>query len=135
MKHIHGTELFESLLGNNRIYLCGNLKKPQDLQWIHDDNIEVGISYYQEFTADLPHQHSIVSEYNFVVSGSCKVLVVSEQKEYIFEEGSLFIIPPQTKYASKHRSNTKILFFKVPGGNDKELIEVSPSIQEWLSKW
>ena len=135
MNYIYGRHIHETLKSTYRVYLCGNLKRPQELQWIQDEKIEVGISHYPKYTADHPHFHAAVTEYNYVVDGCSKVLLIDENKEFLFEAGSLFVIPPMTSYASKHLDGTKILFFKVPGQNDKQTIDVNGKLKIWLSAW
>jgi mannose-6-phosphate isomerase-like protein (cupin superfamily) len=135
MEIIHGTDLDRALESIYRVYLCGDLKKPQDLKWIHDENIEMGISSYQKFTADQPHYHLHATEYNFILEGKSRFLLVDENKEVELEKHSLFVLPPMTKYASKHTAGTKILFFKAPGGNDKTLFAIDNALKKWLSSW
>lgn len=135
MDFIRGNEVKEALKSTYRVYLCGNLQKPQQLKWISDNKNEIGTSYYKEFTADQPHFHTTATEYNYVLSGYSKVLLIDEDKEYIFDEGSLFVISPMTKYASKHSENTKILFLKTPVGNDKQLVDVNEQLEKWLRSW
>lgn len=135
MVFIGGREIQKALTDSYRVYLCGDLKKPQDLQWIHDDRNELGISYYKQFTADQPHYHTTATEYNYVISGKSKIYLIDERKELLLETGSVFVLPPMTKYASKHFDNTTIIFFKSPGGNDKQLIDVDGKLKDWLSAW
>lgn len=135
MDCIQGKEIATALDKTYRVYLCGNLEKPQSLRWIHDEKNEVGVSFYQKYTADQPHFHTMATEYNYIVSGSTKLFLIDENKEFTYEAGSIFVLPPMTKYASKHLAGTKVLFFKSPGGNDKNLVEVTPELQKWLDSW
>lgn len=135
MQFINGDTIRDALDNKYRVYLCGDLKQPQEMPWIHDENNEIGMSRYVEFTADKPHYHAVCTEYNVVLSGCSKVFLVDEGAEYTFEAGSIFVFPPMTKYASKHAPGTTVLFFKSPGGNDKNLIDVSPELQTWLETW
>lgn len=135
MNYIDGNEIKNALETTYRVYLCGDLKKPQELQWIHDDKNEIGISKYTCFTADQPHYHTWATEYNFIVSGATKIFLIDDKQEYLFKEGSIFVIPPMTKYASKHLDKTKILFFKSPGGNDKKIVDIDDFLKKWLSSW
>ena len=135
MEYIMGRELIEAFQSDYRVYLCGNLSKPQDMKWIPDSHLEIGTSYYREFTADKPHLHTTATEYNYVVSGMTKVFLIEEGQEFVFETGSLFVIPPHTKYASKHIGGTQILFIKNPGGNDKKLVDVDGALVDWLKLW
>lgn len=136
MNFIRGVDLKRALQLTYRVYLCGNLEKPQEcLKWIPDNKLEIGTSFYGKFTGDHPHFHSVATEYNYVMCGTSKVLMIDEGKEYTFGEDTLFVIPPHTRYASKHMGGTKILFVKNPGGNDKNLISVDESLKQWLETW
>jgi mannose-6-phosphate isomerase-like protein (cupin superfamily) len=135
MEYIAGSELNKALQSDYRVYLCGNLCKPQNMKWIPDGELEIGISFYKEFTADKPHFHAANTEYNYVINGMTKLLLIDYGEEFIFEEGSLFIIPPHTKYASKHIGGTRIIFVKNPGGNDKKLVDINKALTEWLKSW
>ncbi len=136
MEYIRGIDLNQALRSSYRVYLCGDLQKPQDcLSWISDTMLEIGTSLYKEFTADHPHFHAQATEYNYVLHGVSKVLLIDEGTEYIFDENTLFVIPPHTRYASKHMAGTRILFIKYPGGNDKNLITVDGSLKQWLETW
>lgn len=135
MDFIRGKYLQQKLDEKYRIYLCGNLKRPQAEKCIFDEKNEVGISYYQQFTADSPHFHTLATEYNYIVSGSSKILLLDEHKEITLEIGSLFVFPPMTKYVTKHQAGTKIVFFKSPGGNDKQLIDMTEGISVWCRFW
>lgn len=135
MDLIYGSDIQEALETAYRVYLCGDLRLPQNLQWIYDEKNELGMSYYKAFTADEPHYHTTATEYNYVIKGASKVLLIDEGQEYLLEAGSLFVLPPMTKYASKHLEDTKIFFFKSPGGNDKQTISIDNTLENWLSSW
>lgn len=135
MDYIQGTYLQEKLSEKYRIYLCGSLEKPQAEKCILDKENEAGISFYQQFTVDLPHFHTTATEYNYIVSGSSKILLLDEHKEITLEAGSFFVFPPMTKYVAKHQAGTKILFFKSPGGNDKQLIDMTKELNVWCQSW
>ena len=50
---IHGQTLSDALENKYRLYLCGDKSMVQpELEYVPDDNIEIGISQYTEFTAD-----------------------------------------------------------------------------------
>lgn len=135
MDWICGKEIEEALSSDYRVYLCGDLKQPQLLPHLYDEVNEVGLSHYRQFTADQPHYHELATEYNYILSGCSKFFLIDEGKEFILEAGSLMRLPPKTKYASKHAENTKVLFFKSPGGNDKQLVNVDERLKSWLSFW
>ena len=105
------------------------------MQWIHDEANEIGVSHYKQFTADRPHYHTSATEYNYIISGSSKFFLIDVGKQILLEAGSLLRLPPMTKYASKHLENTKILFFKSPGGNDKQLLDTDERLNAWLRSW
>lgn len=135
MEFIYGSDIQKALESLYRVYLCGDLKLPQELQWIHDEKNELGISYYEKFAADKPHYHINATEYNYIISGKTKIFLIEERRELLLEAGSFFVIPPMTKYAAKHMENTKILFFKSPCGNDKQLIDINDTLKTWLNVW
>ena len=79
MKYISASDLEAFLKTNDRVYLCGNLEKKQEMDWISTDGVEIGI---------------------------------------------------------KHQKDTKIMFIKVPGGNDKIVIgDIGEQLTNWLSRW
>ena len=133
---IAGEQISKALMETFRVYLCGNLILPQpELRWIHDEHIEVGISRYASFVADTPHLHKCATEYNYILTGMSKILFVEDDEERTVEQGSLFVVPPNTKYATKHLANIQILFWKVPGGNDKHLIDITSQLKDWIETW
>lgn len=137
ISYILGADVADALNIGERIYLCGDLKRSQPLEWVKDNRLEIGMSHYKGdgFQADTPHYHAANTEYNIILSGTSKFYLIDEKKEYEFEESSLVVIPPGTKYASKHKSGTKVLFVKVPSGDDKIMIDIEPFIKDWLNRW
>ena len=135
MKTIKGEDINRVLRDFKRIYMCGHLNKVNDFDHIENDGLEIGISRYQTFTADAPHVHSFNDEYNIVLKGEMKVYLFNEQKEYHLHDGDLFLIEPNMPYISKSVAGTEVLFIKSPGGNDKQLIPVTPQIQHWMNAW
>lgn len=131
-----GEVLKETLKKNYRIYLCGNLSVPQEaLDCIYDDKLEIGTSFYEFYTADVPHYHKNATEYNFVVYGTVKLYLFDTKETFEFTEGSLYVLPPNTKYATKNAPNTQVLFMKCPGGNDKMLYDCDEHLRKWLISW
>lgn len=133
---IYGADLDQALSKQYRQYLTGHLQRPQvHLQHIEDD-IEIGISHYREFTADTPHMHPIATEHSYILQGSIKVLLLEgEPREYRFDAGDFFVLRPGIGYATKNAPDTKILFIKAPGINDKTEIPVTDELSRWLSSW
>lgn len=133
IEYIRGEEIKEALQLEYRQYLVGKLMREQKhLKHIKSD-IEIGISFYSEFTANVPHKHPIATEYVFVLKGKVKVLMLDgtdiEQK---FQEGDFFVIKRDCAYASKNAPNTEVLFIKAPGGNDKTYICIDQKTRDWL---
>lgn len=136
IQHIHGSEIHNALSKIYRVYLCGDKHMIQpELTYLPDDQLEIGISEYSAFTADKPHLHTRDVEYNYVICGCTKVLNLETMEETEYEAGSLFIVSPNTPYASKHLGNTRIFFVKCPKGNDKVLADYTQDVENWLSAW
>lgn len=126
-------EAIESVLGNNmRQYLVGDLKKPQELEYIFDNKIEVGISLYKEFTSDAPHVHEFVTEYQMILQGYSEIKDLRTGHITTLHKGDFFVVEKGTPYAQKSAADTKIIFFKHPGMNDKQLVDVDEATRKWL---
>lgn len=125
-----------ALKQNYRQYLCGILERPQVLDEIRDESIEVGISMYDTFCADAPHAHKKSTEYVYVLEGESKLLYLDSLDECTLRKGDFARILPNTYYASKHAPATKILFIKSTCGNDKMVDTTSSELTtQWCSKW
>lgn len=129
-------ELDSALKKKYRLYLAGRLTLPQDELECIDDDIEIGISEYKEFTADAPHLHPIATEHGYVLRGCIRVMLLNGSRdEFEFGEGDFFVLKPGCAYATKNRENTRVLFIKSPGGNDKVTLAADEETQRWLSSW
>jgi mannose-6-phosphate isomerase-like protein (cupin superfamily) len=135
MKTIKGENIRSALTKQIRIYLCGNLSKPEDVEFVPTDGLEIGISHYDTFTAEKAHLHQWNHEYNFVKSGTAKVYLLDEQKEYELHQDDMYVIEPNMPYIIKAQPGTEIIFVKSPGGNDKQLLPHSDAIQHWSEDW
>jgi mannose-6-phosphate isomerase-like protein (cupin superfamily) len=136
INYFMGDELNALLKRQYRIYMCGDLERPQEIaECIRDEKLEIGTSLYESFTADTPHYHARATEYNFVVRGCVRVFLYDTKERLEFKEGSLFVLPPGTKYASKSAPGTQVLFIKCPGGNDKTLYDYDDGLRDWLKEW
>lgn len=121
-KVICDKEIKSALNRNYRQYLVGDLKKTQPLlEHIYDKKLEIGMTYYKEFTVDQPHSHTYATEYIYVMNGEYKLCIkMSSGVEYKhLKKGDLCVIPKLTQYASKAYPKTRILFIKSPSINDK----------------
>ncbi|KAB7665278.1 cupin [Bacillus sp. B1-b2] len=132
IKKISKETLDNVLKNNERQYLVGNLKSPQMLPHIHDNNVEVGISHYKDFTADKPHIHKEVTEYQMILQGRSEIKNLLTEEVIKLHEGDFYIVNKETPYAQKSAANTKIIFFKYPSLNDKQVIEIDAATEFWL---
>lgn len=136
MQIIRKEQLEFALSKNYRQYLTGHLKTPQpDLSHI-DDDIEVGMSLYESYTADKPHIHPVCTEHGYVLEGAVRILLLDGSNEtYEVSKGDFFVIKPGIPYVSKNLPGTHILFVKSPAMNDKTLIDVDENTSKWMASW
>ena len=118
-----------------RQYLTGHLKNPQPELAHIDDDIEVGISDYEEFTADTPHVHPVCTEHAYVLQGELKMRLLETGEEIHLRQGDFLVLRPGTPYATKNAPHTKILFIKHPATNDKTVVTVDEATKHWLQAW
>lgn len=136
LEYIRKEELDKALKHEYRQYLAGKLMREQKYLRHIDDDIEIGVSYYEEFTADKPHMHPVATEHGYILQGSMRMRILDgSNNEFQFLAGDFFVLRPGVAYATKNAADTKILFIKSPGINDKTVIELNDEIQEWLSSW
>ena len=135
MEVIRKNDLDLALGQEYRQYLAGHLSRPQPLLKHIEDDIEVGMSLYTEFTADKPHFHPECTEHGYVLSGAVRVKILDTAEEEEFREGDFFLIRPNVRYASKNAPGTRVLFIKAPGKNDKMEIVPDEMTKAWLSAW
>lgn len=133
IESINNKDIESSLTDNTRQYFAGHLSKPQNLEYIDDEQIEIGITSYSDFTCEKPHYHTQATEYQYMISGMTEYLDVETNAEYKFQKGDFYKIPTGLKYAQKSKPGTNILFIKTPPGNDKQDLEISKKVAEWLS--
>ena len=125
-------ESIENVLSRvSRQYLAGNLKRPQELEFVRDENVEIGITDYKEYTTEPVHFHTEGVEYQYVISGWTKYMDADTGIEYEFKKGDFYCIETNTTYAQKSKKGTRILFIKVPSINDKHVVETSDFIKNW----
>lgn len=135
MRTITGKDIRDALAKQKRVYLCGRLSKPEAINHILTEGLEIGVSHYETFTAEKAHVHLWNNEYNFVRSGSVKVYVFDEQKEYEFHQDDMYVIEPGMGYITKALPDTEVVFVKSPGGNDKQLLSQTDAIRRWGENW
>jgi uncharacterized cupin superfamily protein len=129
---IKNEQITKALEDTTRQYLVGKLSRPQALEYIEDDKLEIGITSYDEFSAELPHYHTQAYEYQYIISGMTEYMDVETGEQYIFNKGDFYVTAPGIKYAQRSQPGTVILFIKIPPGNDKKNVEVRDEIREWL---
>lgn len=136
MEFFRREQLESALSKEYRQYLTGHLGRPQPfLQHIEDDT-EIGMSYYTEFTADKPHVHPICTEHTYILEGALRMrLLDGNGQEFEFRKGDFFVLPPGTPYVTKNAAGTRVLFVKTPGTNDKALVEPDSETLRWMSAW
>lgn len=135
MKILRNEEIEKGISATGRVYLCGNLAKPNGIEHFPTNGYEIGISCYQKYTCEKAHYHSANTEYNYVLEGCIKILLLNEEKEYQFKKGDMFIINVGEPYIGKSMAGTKIIFSKDPGGNDKVLFPMDDAVTRWGKSW
>jgi quercetin dioxygenase-like cupin family protein len=131
---IGATDIEQALSGVTRQYLVGKLSRPQALRHIPHDVVEIGVTRYgPQGGTEAPHTHRQAFEYQYVLEGNTVYLDVTARKEHVFHKGDFYAIEPGVVYAQKSAPHTKILFIKVPPGNDKVPVEATPDIEAWLN--
>ena len=131
---IDSSEIENALEGVSRQYLAGDLKKPQKLEFITDKHLEIGITDYDQYTAEVVHYHTEAVEYQYMLSGWTKYMDTETGVEYEFKKGDFYCIERNTTYAQKSKKGTRILFIKVPSINDKHVVETSDLIKAWYEE-
>ena len=127
-------DIRKSLENTTRQYFAGNLSKPQEIEFIRDERLEIGISSYPKHISEPTHVHSIATEYQYMLSGWTEYMDVETGEIYEFRKGDFYAILPGTAYAQRVKAGTNILFIKTPSINDKKLVEISKEQEQWLSE-
>lgn len=126
-------DIFDATNKSYRQYFTGNLSRPQLLRHLHSENIEIGISVYQNFTADTPHMHTTTADMIYVLSGEYHILLIEKWENIIMHSGDFISIPLNTPYASKAKAGTSVLFIKSCKGNDKVPVSINENLYQWLN--
>lgn len=124
-----------SLAGSTRQYLAGDLKLPQQLDFLFDADIEAGISSYPAYRWEAPHYHTITSEYCYILSGETRYIDLAHGTEYRFGPGDFYILRRNTPYVQKCQPGCRLLFFKAPGINDKVPLPMNEEMTRWCEDW
>ena len=132
---LRADEIEASLVHSTRQYLAGDLKLPQQLGFLFDEAIEVGISSYQYYKWEQPHYHTITSEYCYILAGETKYIDLAEGTEYHFKQGDFYILRRDTPYLQKCKPGCRLIFAKAPGVNDKAPVAMDDRMQAWCADW
>lgn len=125
----------QSLTHSTRQYLTGDLKLPQQLPFLFDTDVEIGISDYTYYKWEQPHYHTVTSEYCYILDGETKYIDLAEGIAYHFKKGDFYILRRNTPYIQKCKPGCRLLFAKAPGLNDKIPIPLSDAMRDWCSCW
>lgn len=134
MHIIKNDKIIKALENTTRQYLVGMLSSPQELDYIEDKKLEIGITSYSEFHSEKPHYHTQAYEYQYIVKGKTEYLDVETGQQYTFQQGDFYVTPPGIKYAQRSQPGTEIFFIKTPPGNDKQVIEETEYVKKWLKE-
>lgn len=134
IKYFKNEDIKKSLEGLTRQYFVGDLKRPQILDFLKSNDLEIGITSYDDYTSEQTHIHSKAIEYQYMISGRTQYMDIDTRVVFDFIKGDFFAIYPNTAYAQRSKPGTSILFIKVPSINDKQIVETDDRIKEWLSQ-
>ena len=131
---INNADIVNALKSTTRQYFVGNLSRPQEIIFIKDDRLEIGISSYPAFQSEPTHKHTIATEYQYMISGWTEYMDVDSGEIFEFKGGDFYAIEPGTAYSQRIKAGTNILFIKVPSVNDKQFVEISDEQLKWLQE-
>ncbi|MFA3790014.1 NUDIX domain-containing protein [Aliiglaciecola sp. SL4] len=132
-KRIKNTAIENCLESLDRQYLLGRLGRPQELEHIDDEDLEIGISDYKNARYEDAHSHVKAKEYQYILKGMTEYKDIDSGEVHRFVAGDFYVIYPETKYLQKVKQETRILFVKYPAGNDKVNETASQSDLEWAT--
>lgn len=135
IESLRAEEIDQALSHSSRQYLAGDLKLPQELRFLRDTAVEVGVNRYQTYKWEFPHYHTTTNEYCYVLAGETKYIDLSDGKEYHFHAGDFYIQRRDTPYLQKCLPGFHMLFVKVPGLNDKVTIPMNDQMLAWCEDW
>lgn len=131
---IKGSDIDSVLRKKDREYLVGNLTRPQDLQHIVDEDVEIGISDYEKSNVDQPHFHPCISEYQYILKGEIVVFDLENMESYELSAGDFYAVPKGNRRIQLSKANSRILFVKNTSMDDKQVVTVSDEVHAWIKK-
>ena len=132
---LRSDEIQQATNKSYRQYFCGNLQRPQLLNYLQTESLEVGVSDYFEFTADEPHFHKFTPDMIYILQGEYHIMLLNENPSpIILKNGDFVSVPAGVAYASKAKAGTKTLFIKQIKENDKVSVTPSPEVLQWIKE-
>lgn len=127
-------EIEKAFLGEKRQYFVGDIQREQNLPFLFSQNVEMGLTIYEEYTVETAHRHSVVKEYNYVIDGKTQYLDPDTKEIYEYQAGDFYAVNPGTTYLQKAEAGTKILFVKEPSMNDEEMVDMDEEMTQWTAR-
>ena len=84
---IENEAIKNSLENTTRQYFAGNLSKPQEIEFVRDERLEIGISSYSDYKYEPAHVHSLATEYQYMISGWTEYMDVETGEISEFRKG------------------------------------------------
>jgi hypothetical protein len=89
---INNADILDALKNTTRQYFDGDLSKPQQITFIRDERLEVGISSYTDFQSEPTHVHSFATEYQYIISGWTEYIDVETSGKYMSSKRAIFML-------------------------------------------
>lgn len=135
---LDGQDVDSALQAAGRVYLVGRLQREQEV-FCHvgslPDPTEIGITRYDSLTVDQPHLHTHNTDFTFVLNGTFVVRIISTGEVRELEQGGLCVIQPGIAHVCVASPGTQVLFVKVPGGNDKVVVDLDEASRVWVEEY
>lgn len=101
------------------LFLVGDLKKPVPHPFLRRKDLEMIWCEYEAGDDGQPHWHTIVDEFELVLSGRVGCRLLPEDRIEWFGPGDLVSVPHGTCVQRLISEPTKTITIKVPSGMDK----------------
>lgn len=132
---ISASDIEAAMKNSMRQYFTGDLKLPQTLEFLFDSEVESGISAYPSYRWEAAHYHTRANEYCYMIEGETRYVNLASNEEYTFRKGDFYILHHDTPYLQKSLPGCRLLFFKIPGLNDKVLVPMTEKMKDWCKSW
>lgn len=135
---LDGQDVASAFQAAGRVYLVGHLQREQET-FRHvgslPDPTEIGITRYDSLTVDQPHLHTHNTDFTFVLNGTFAVRIISTGEVRVLGQGGLCVIQPGIAHVCVASPGTQVLFVKVPGGNDKVVVDLDEATRAWVGEY